>query len=1165
MKSLKSISGLVTVAISGLLLLFGHLAAGAPVGSRQAAAAVRAWLRADGSPLQQSLGNRIQAVETFNNNAGESLYYVVYLEPAGFVIVAADDWVEPIVAFAGHGRFDPSPENPLGALVSNDLPGRIAKARGLRAAAPEGPFLKARNKWKQLEQLDQAAPEAVLGLGTVSDVRVPPFIQSRWSQDILQSGAACYNYYTPPYGASSPDNYPCGCSATAMAQLMRYYQHPVAGVGTAYFDITVDGVPEMLSLRGGDGYGGAYIWANMPLVPGSASDAQRQAIGALTHDAGLTLNMDYAYDGSASDILDAKTALIQTFGYSSGVKGYNNGYDLGTGLTRMINPNMDAKYPVLLGITGSIGGHAVVCDGYGDNLGTLYHHLNLGWAGYDDAWYALPTIDTSQGTFTSVTKCVYNVYVTGTGEIISGRVVNPDDTPLANATVTATRTGGGTYTATTDPNGIYALVKVPSSSQYNLSVTKAGYAVTNRTVSTGTSIDNQGVSGNIWGADFTLPLNSSGPPVIFQQPASQSVMAGDTATFSVVVSGSAPFFYQWQGNGTNLIGQTSDSLVLAGVTQSQAGSYRVIVSNSFGSVTSQVATLTIALELTQSFTSPAISINHYGTASPYPSAIEVSGLGGVIVKATVTLSNLTHTWPDDLDILLVGPRGQKLMLMSDAGYGYGLAGVTLIFDDAAAGFLPDNAQISAGPCRPSAYEPGDVLSSPAPAGPYATNLSVFNGTDPNGTWQLFVYDDSSGDSGSVANGWTLRLTVAAQNQAVDHYAWTAISSPQPVNTPFSVSLAAQDSANRTLTNYGGLVNLSASAEAAGHYIRGNVAHDYSDSPGTFTDGYAFTPSTNLVVMHVRHYYGEKVSIWTDAGVLLASEIVKSVPGTWVETPLAKPLTLTAGTRYRIGTFYNSNTVSYFRSVLPTTFAHGTIDQSYYSSRDRFPATTDTYHYLVDIRYSLAVPVAPVSSGPLVNGVWTGTVTVPGAASNVVLRAEDAYGRFGMSTPFDVSGSGSPPVITTQPQPIQPVRVGDNVTLLVVASGPPPLSYQWRKDGAHISGATNTAYPILNVQTNDAGLYSVVVTNRYGTAISSNVNLQVLQLRFGVAPGSLQWSNGVFRLRLLDLWQGGTVVIETSTNLVNWTPIFTNSTPTNVLFYTDPTARRPYRFFRAVER
>ena len=68
-------------------------------------------------------------------------------------------------------------------------------------------------------------------------------------------------------------------------------------------------------------------------------------------------------------------------------------------------------------------GHEIVCDGYGYNGSTLYHHLNLGWSGVDTAWYNLPNIGTPYD-FNVVTSCTYNVYPSGTGEIISGRVMD---------------------------------------------------------------------------------------------------------------------------------------------------------------------------------------------------------------------------------------------------------------------------------------------------------------------------------------------------------------------------------------------------------------------------------------------------------------------------------------------------------------------------------------------------------------------------------------------------------------------------------------------------------------------------------------------------------------------------------------------------------------------
>ena len=147
--------------------------------------------------------------------------------------------------------------------------------------------------------------------------------------------------------------------------------------------------------------------------------------------------------------------------------------------------------------------------------------------------------------FWDVTQCIYNVYTNGSGEIISGRVLDDGGAPLANASVTAMRLGGGTYHAVTDANGIYALAGVPSASTYTLTVTDTGYFPASSNYSTATSFDDGIASGNVWGADFTL-VPAQGPPVITVQPANQFVTVGGNATFNIIATGQLPLFYQWQ-------------------------------------------------------------------------------------------------------------------------------------------------------------------------------------------------------------------------------------------------------------------------------------------------------------------------------------------------------------------------------------------------------------------------------------------------------------------------------------------------------------------------------------------------------------------------------------------------------------------------------------------
>jgi hypothetical protein len=487
-----------------------------PTTPDEAKTVVQGWLSLGATPLMTSMGQQVKEVKTYSSEEGFDLYFVVYLNPAGFVIVPADDLVEPIIAFLPEGTYDPSPTNPLGALVSQDVQARVLTARLLESLSLAAEFLPQESqdaennqkKWTRLQTpLEFLTPET-FGLTSISDVRISPLVQTKWSQSTV-SGSACYNYYTPPYAAGNSSNYVCGCVATAMSQLMRFWQYPTAGVGTTSFTIYVDGVAQTEHLRGGNGSGGAYNWSSMPLVPGSSTaTAQRQAIGALTHDAGVAVNMKYTSGESSAQHIGA-TTLRTTFGYSNAKLGMSS-YDIpATVRNNMVNPNLDAGYPVLFGIFASRGGHAIVCDGYGYNLSTPYHHLNMGWSGLDDAWYNLPNITTTNYNFVRIAQCAYNVYVTGSGELISGRVLSSNGTPVSGVTVTAVKTGGGTYTATSNNNGIYALAKVPSGSSYNLSASKSGYTFDSHTVSTLTSTDNSTTCGNLWGIDFT---GSTGPP-----------------------------------------------------------------------------------------------------------------------------------------------------------------------------------------------------------------------------------------------------------------------------------------------------------------------------------------------------------------------------------------------------------------------------------------------------------------------------------------------------------------------------------------------------------------------------------------------------------------------------------------------------------------------------
>lgn len=142
-----------------------------------------------------------------------------------------------------------------------------------------------------------------------------------------------------------------------------------------------------------------------------------------------------------------------------------------------------------------------------------------------------------------------------------------------------------------------------------------------------------------------------------------------------------------------------------------------------------------------------------GPLSPDPSILHVSGMTNAVSTMTVTLADLWHSYPGDLDVLLCGPTGQGVMLVSDAGGGNGVAGVMLTLDDAASEAVSED-QLVSGVFRPANYDAYDLFGSTSTQY-YPASLSALAGTNPNGEWQLHVYDDTYEDVGGIAGGWSL--------------------------------------------------------------------------------------------------------------------------------------------------------------------------------------------------------------------------------------------------------------------------------------------------------------------------------------------------------------------------------------------------------------------------
>lgn len=554
-------------AALAFLSVFLPAARGAEVSSADAARAASAWVARGFAMGRLPAGRAVAGVDELAVPGSGALLRVVRFEGGGFVVLSADDSIEPVLAFSETGTgVEPDEANPFWALLQNDIAAReaaagivrggTARAKRSSGGATSETTAAARAKWAALLADDGATVAVAQGVSAISDVRVEPFVRSKWSQstsdNYSNSTNYCYNYHTP-------NHYVCGCTATAIAQIMRYWRFPTAPVAANSYPCAVAGSSVTKTMKGG-----VYDWDAMPLDPRNQpglTEAQRQAIGKLCYDVGVTVEMEWDDDGSSSSLYAGVACLPIDFGYANAKAvnyGFGKNYDLDHFKLGVV-PNLDARCPVGVSVTGA-GGHSVVGDGYGYSDGDFFIHLNMGWAGQDNLWYAPPRLGTTSYAFNAISGYLFNVFPEKTGSIASGRVLDASGAPVAGATVALQKNGVTVDTATSDENGIYAFIA--STGTYLVAASKDGaensISVTLGTT-TGTSITTTagqrgyysygaGTIGNTYGNDIALTGMAAVPAPVFDPgdclfyPATNVTIscADPDATISYTLDGSVP-------------------------------------------------------------------------------------------------------------------------------------------------------------------------------------------------------------------------------------------------------------------------------------------------------------------------------------------------------------------------------------------------------------------------------------------------------------------------------------------------------------------------------------------------------------------------------------------------------------------------------------------------
>ena len=370
-------------------------------------------------------------------------YYVFNVKDGeGFVIVAGDDRVKPILAYSTTGKYDPSDVAEGFQFTLNGFREEIQYVREHNLTAT--PDITA--EWRRVSETGS------LNRSRSTRAVVGPLCQTIWNQNYP------YNSQCPADPEGSGGYVYAGCVATAMAQVMKFYDWPDQGTGSHSYH--PDGYAQQNANFGET----EYHFELMPLALDSTStEDEIFYIAQFQHHCGIAVNMQYSPNGSGAYSEDVPAALRNYFRYDceDHITNYSGwgwgGYSNEEWGNMLKDGGLDEGIPLYYSGQDDNwqGGHAFVCDGYDEND---YFHFNWGWSGRDDAWCPIGALNT--------TKYAFNLMNGFTGHIIpqNGEYYSRPDSVLNTHAIENSNFDGVRLSwtnPTTDLNG-YALTDITS-------------------------------------------------------------------------------------------------------------------------------------------------------------------------------------------------------------------------------------------------------------------------------------------------------------------------------------------------------------------------------------------------------------------------------------------------------------------------------------------------------------------------------------------------------------------------------------------------------------------------------------------------------------------------------------------------------------------------------
>jgi len=316
-------------------------------------------------------GTRISSVKNVQTEQYKKLdtFYIINMTDRSFVLVSAQDITFPVLGYSFDAEMDQATINPAARAWLDDYSRQIAQAVSL---GKTNTYL--RDEWQSLE--NNIFPTT---RGSLDVPAMPPLLSIKWNQ-------------YAPYNTFTPEDSVTGCVATAMAQIMKYHNYPEFGSGqNSYVHETYGALSADFNI--------AYQWNHMPNKISASSDpVDISAVATIMYHAGVSVNMDYAPDGSSASVINACESLQNYFGYSASASHIDKSNYTDQEWANILIKEINAFRPVLYsGENPSGGGHAFICDGY---QGTDYFHFNWGWGGYCDGYYRIVLLDPSDRNYT---------------------------------------------------------------------------------------------------------------------------------------------------------------------------------------------------------------------------------------------------------------------------------------------------------------------------------------------------------------------------------------------------------------------------------------------------------------------------------------------------------------------------------------------------------------------------------------------------------------------------------------------------------------------------------------------------------------------------------------------------------------------------------------------